>query len=188
MIHILKCIQPYFDDVASGNKTFDLRKDDRNYQVGDRLDLFEGEEDIDPMSTAYRRHLHVWVKYKLELVGKHWGLPDDFCILGITMEPPGEPVLKAEPNYVLVVDVSDNGRLYYYTGIWSDKTTHKSYPGGLQVTSTPSKRVPVNTNDYTEAVKLVYEEEAKVLCAKLNEAQDHFTYHVEEHMYMDKTN
>lgn len=39
--HVLKTVQPYFDDVASGKKTFEIRKNDRNFQVGDLLRLVE---------------------------------------------------------------------------------------------------------------------------------------------------
>lgn len=41
MIHELKTVQPYFDDVASGNKTFEVRKNDREFMVGDFLALNE---------------------------------------------------------------------------------------------------------------------------------------------------
>ena len=41
MTHYLKTIQPYYDEVESGNKTFEIRVNDRNYQVGDILILQE---------------------------------------------------------------------------------------------------------------------------------------------------
>jgi len=72
-------------------------------------------------------------------------------------------------NYVLVCDVTDNGRLYYYTGHFS---TNGMYS------------LPVNTNEYTEAMKLSFKDEAEMCCKKLNENNKSFTYHVEEHMYM----
>jgi len=40
-IHKLKTVPPYFQDVASGIKTFEIRFDDRHYRVGDRLILLE---------------------------------------------------------------------------------------------------------------------------------------------------
>lgn len=39
--HFLKLVVKYFDDVDSGKKTFELRNNDRDYQVGDRLILLE---------------------------------------------------------------------------------------------------------------------------------------------------
>lgn len=41
MVHELKTVQPYFDDVANGNKSFEVRKADRPYSVGDILALNE---------------------------------------------------------------------------------------------------------------------------------------------------
>lgn len=37
--HLLKCEQPHFDNLKAGIKTLELRKNDRNYQVGDGLIL-----------------------------------------------------------------------------------------------------------------------------------------------------
>ncbi|WP_081892593.1 DUF3850 domain-containing protein [Lysinibacillus sp. BF-4] len=39
--HSLKLRQPYYADVESGKKTFEIRKVDRNYEVGDVLILEE---------------------------------------------------------------------------------------------------------------------------------------------------
>lgn len=37
--HTLKTLEPYFDAVVSGDKTFDVRPNDRGYQKGDVLHL-----------------------------------------------------------------------------------------------------------------------------------------------------
>lgn len=37
--HDLKCISPYFEDVLSKRKTFEVRKNDPDFQVGDYLVL-----------------------------------------------------------------------------------------------------------------------------------------------------
>lgn len=44
--HNLKILPEYYEQVLFRNKTFELRKDDRGYQVGDRLVLneFDGEK------------------------------------------------------------------------------------------------------------------------------------------------
>lgn len=39
--HVLKTIEPYFSAVASGEKTFELRRNDRAYQKGDTLVLVD---------------------------------------------------------------------------------------------------------------------------------------------------
>ena len=39
IIHELKTVEPYFSDIWFNMKTFDVRFNDRNYQVGDMLYL-----------------------------------------------------------------------------------------------------------------------------------------------------
>lgn len=46
MRHELKCLPEYFVHVASGDKTFEIRKNDRNFEVGDRLRIREWEPNV----------------------------------------------------------------------------------------------------------------------------------------------
>jgi len=39
--HLLKIRKPYLDKVMSGEKTFEIRKNDRDFQVGDFVVLIE---------------------------------------------------------------------------------------------------------------------------------------------------
>lgn len=39
--HTIKTLKPFFDSVWSGDKRFEIRYNDRNYQVGDTLELVE---------------------------------------------------------------------------------------------------------------------------------------------------
>ena len=41
VIHKLKLSADYYDDSASGVKTFEIRKNDRNFKVGDIIELRE---------------------------------------------------------------------------------------------------------------------------------------------------
>jgi len=41
VLHKLKTVQPFFRDIWEGVKTFDVRFNDRNFQVGDRILLVE---------------------------------------------------------------------------------------------------------------------------------------------------
>lgn len=43
--HDLKILPQYFDDVLYGNKTFEIRKDDRNFKLKDYLNLREWDPD-----------------------------------------------------------------------------------------------------------------------------------------------
>jgi ASC-1-like (ASCH) protein len=62
MIHELKCWPEYFQKIRSGEKTFEVRKNDRNFQPLDHLLLKEW----DPIDEQYTgRELKVWVPYIL---------------------------------------------------------------------------------------------------------------------------
>lgn len=54
-IHELKILPEYFEAVVSGNKRFEIRKDDRNYKKGDILRLNECQDDnIQVMSMSQK--------------------------------------------------------------------------------------------------------------------------------------
>jgi hypothetical protein len=62
-IHKLKTWPCYYQEIISGRKKFEVRYNDRNYQVGDRLDLFEYDPDAGEYTGA---HCHVEVTYILD--------------------------------------------------------------------------------------------------------------------------
>lgn len=41
MHHDLKCIEPFFSDVVAGRKPFEIRKNDRNFLLGDTFTLWQ---------------------------------------------------------------------------------------------------------------------------------------------------
>ena len=43
--HIIKCAPAYFDAIERGDKTFEVRRDDRGYQKGDTLILQRTKQD-----------------------------------------------------------------------------------------------------------------------------------------------
>ena len=45
-VHELKIFPQYFNEVVNGNKTFELRKDDRGFEVGDTLVLKEFKQGL----------------------------------------------------------------------------------------------------------------------------------------------
>ncbi|WP_273451627.1 DUF3850 domain-containing protein [Streptococcus ferus] len=75
MIHEIKISHLFFDDVQNGVKKFELRKDDRNYQVGDKLLLSEVKDGV-----LTGRKNQVTVVYKLS---NYVGLEAGYCILGL---------------------------------------------------------------------------------------------------------
>ena len=78
-IHELKILPEYFDAVRCGDKRFELRENDRNFQRGDILRLkewtgkyFTGEQ------------IDVLVRYVLDGdTGSAFGLDKEYCILSI---------------------------------------------------------------------------------------------------------
>lgn len=74
-VHELKLAAMYFKDVATGKKSFELRKNDRGFKTGDALRL---NEYADGKETG--RYIEADIVYMLE---DHSGLQEDYCILGI---------------------------------------------------------------------------------------------------------
>lgn len=75
--HELKILPQYFNDVVCQKKTFEIRKDDRDYQVGDTLILKEFD------GSDYTNHKVKRVITYILRDAKDYGLEDGYCILGI---------------------------------------------------------------------------------------------------------
>ncbi len=81
MNHVIKCWPIYFEALCSGEKTFELRKDDRMYKSGDILEIREYDPESDSFSGDYVRRE---VIYKLQ--GGKFGLAEGYCILGLKVD------------------------------------------------------------------------------------------------------
>lgn len=78
IIHDLKIDPIYFDAVKDGKKQFEIRKDDRNYQVGDLITLREWN-----MGGYTGRVIeNIPIRYILRDV-YGYGLQKGYCILGL---------------------------------------------------------------------------------------------------------
>lgn len=85
-IHNLKCWPEYFAAIASGQKKFEVRKNDRDYQVGDLLALHE----YDPVAMAYTANI-AWrvIEYVLDLSRvPYMPVVDGFVVLGFSVPKP----------------------------------------------------------------------------------------------------
>lgn len=81
MRHELKTWSVPFAAVWDGLKPYEIRRNDRDYKVGDRLVLREWT----PVTNRYLgRKVEVVVTYMTR--GGEWGLPDDLCVLGFDPE------------------------------------------------------------------------------------------------------
>jgi hypothetical protein len=77
--HALKVWPQFIPALADGSKTFEARKDDRSYRVGDVLDLY-GWDPGTHMETGWKQSRTV--TYKLS--GPAWGVESGYCILGLS--------------------------------------------------------------------------------------------------------
>lgn len=76
-VHQLKIKREYYEAIISGQKKFELRKDDRGYAVGESLLLREWEK-----GRYTLRWIVVPIRYILRNCPEY-GLATDHCILGI---------------------------------------------------------------------------------------------------------
>lgn len=76
--HELKTWPEYFQAVWDGNKTFELRKNDRDYQVGNRLILREWCPKLNDYTGRRTARIVSWILKDAE----GFGLKDGYVILG----------------------------------------------------------------------------------------------------------
>ena len=87
-LHILKIRQNYFEDILVGVKTFELRKNDRDYKVGDLIHFVDIHGEEYPLRCFDNNHITTpidlvfQITYVLKDVTE-FGLDKDYCILGI---------------------------------------------------------------------------------------------------------
>ena len=86
MEHKLKTWPVFFADVESGVKTFEIRKNDRNFQVGDILIL----EEYDPWELTEECQVGKYTGHKLRVIVNYTirlnripGISDGFIGMGI---------------------------------------------------------------------------------------------------------
>ena len=100
-VHDLKCWPPYFAAVLDGSKTFEVRRNDRGFAVGDTLLLQEWEPRDPEMLPGNRspstplgyytgREVRAEVRYVLD--DSDMGLAPGFVALGISLNRATAPV------------------------------------------------------------------------------------------------
>ena len=90
-LHVLKIKEEYLYEILRGKKTFEIRKNDRNYQIGDLIHFV----DTDGREYNYRYfyddddirvHCIELVIYQITYIlenASEYGLEDGYCILSI---------------------------------------------------------------------------------------------------------
>lgn len=84
MTHALKCWPEYFKAVDNGSKQFELRKEDRPFNIDDKIILQEWNPETE---TYTGEELTFHISYILRDAPK-LGLKPGFAILGLKIEPP----------------------------------------------------------------------------------------------------
>ena len=77
-LHKLKTWVPYYEAVISGAKPFEVRRDDRGFQRGDRLRLVETSQRY---GTATGREAEYEITYVL--TGGQFGIEPGYVVLGL---------------------------------------------------------------------------------------------------------
>jgi hypothetical protein len=77
--HVLKCLAPYYQHVIDGDKTFEVRKNDREFKMGDTILLMEITTEDRAEYTGREKVFQITYILK----GGKFGIKDDYCILGI---------------------------------------------------------------------------------------------------------
>ena len=74
MTHYLKCESVYFQEVERGKKKFELRKNDRDFKVGDLVCLQEVSNGV------HTGRCLPTLEIRYVLAGGVYGLSEDYCI------------------------------------------------------------------------------------------------------------
>lgn len=78
MTHELKTHSEYFDKIWNREKLFEVRNDDRDFEVGEVLRLRE----YDPFSQNFStREIYANISYKLD--GGQFGIEKGYCVLSL---------------------------------------------------------------------------------------------------------
>ncbi len=99
--HELKILPEYFCQVKAGLKTFEIRKNDRGYQVGDLLELKEWNDGNFTSNSVLMQ-----VTYITDYAQK-----DNYVVIGIK-SPHTDSVVAAENELSLVKKENDRLRIY----------------------------------------------------------------------------
>lgn len=126
-VHHIKLGESFFGEVERGEKTFELRKNDRDYKKGDILEMMEFK---DGKNTG--RTVRVLVTY---ILTEFAGLEEGYCIMATCLlNENGEPLERADIKQICA-DIRANGDGYIEGGdevISIDRAVGIIKGGGLE--------------------------------------------------------
>ncbi|WP_262027103.1 DUF3850 domain-containing protein [Microvirga sp. Mcv34] len=80
-VHELKTLAPYWDAVERGEKTFEVRRDDRGFQKGDVLKLYRMDEHN---NIAWKTGRMIERQVSYVLTGGQYGIEPGFVVMGLS--------------------------------------------------------------------------------------------------------
>lgn len=89
-IHELKAWPEYYHRVVTGEKMFEIRRDDRGFAVGDQIILREFEPSPVPSFPGRYTGNQLNLKITYKFPGGRMGVDPAFCVLGIARAEPRE--------------------------------------------------------------------------------------------------
>lgn len=92
-MHKLKSWPEAFNSVRDGSKRYEVRRDDRNFQVGDRVELLEFIPKSQGMAyDGTGKYTGRWWIGEVTHItrGGAFGLPNYLCVLGLAYRKRGE--------------------------------------------------------------------------------------------------
>lgn len=87
-VHELKTWPEPFAALLTGLKTHEVRKNDRDFRVGDLLRLREWEPRAGHPDGGWHTGREVWREVTYISQGGTWGLPEGLCVLSVC--PPAD--------------------------------------------------------------------------------------------------
>ena len=76
--HNIKLLESFADAVLSGDKTFEVRENDRGYQKGDRIQF----RVVDKIGSHIPHPIET-ITYEITYVLSGWGIKDGWVVFGI---------------------------------------------------------------------------------------------------------
>ena len=77
-IHTIKLNEYFCDPVLSGDKTFEVRRNDRGYQAGDYVRFVSVDDVLNKAHHPIDKEI-----FKITYVLSGWGIQDGFVVFGI---------------------------------------------------------------------------------------------------------
>lgn len=90
--HQLKVWPEYYERMKSGQKTFEVRKNDRDFQTGDELML----DCWDPIEKQYTDDDTIVKRIAYVLYGGQFGIEQGYCVLGLVDGTPFDKVMEVK--------------------------------------------------------------------------------------------